>query len=108
MVKLTKAYIDKVKPPVGEYEIHWDDAVQGYGLRVTPTGKRVFMAMGRVKGKAIQFTIGTYGVFTEDLARKRAQRVLQQMREGIDPRNVKKEDEAANCPSSDNLRHMLA
>ncbi len=96
MVKLTKAYIDKVKPPVGEYEIHWDDAVQGYGLRVTPAGKRVFMAMGRVKGKTVQFTIGTYGVFTEDLARKRAQRVLQQMREGIDPRNVKKEDEAAN------------
>lgn len=95
MVKLTKAYIDRVKPPAVEYDIHWDDAVQGYGLRVTPTGKRVFMAMGRVRGKLVQFTIGNFGVFTEEQARKRAQKVLQQMREGIDPRDVQKEDAAA-------------
>ena len=72
MVKLTKSFIDRVKPPANEYEIHWDDGVSGYGLRVTPTGKRVFMAMGRVKGKLVQFTIGNYGVFTEDQARKKA------------------------------------
>ncbi|MCF8707389.1 hypothetical protein [Rhizorhapis sp. SPR117] len=42
MIKLTRAFIDKVKPPQGDYEIHWDDSVQGYGLRVTPKGKRVF------------------------------------------------------------------
>ena len=95
MVKLTKAFIDRVKPPETEYVIHWDDAVPGYGLRVTPTGKRVFMAMGRVKGKVVQFTIGNFGVFTEDQARKKAQKVLQQMREGIDPRDALKEDEAA-------------
>ncbi|MEH6758407.1 MAG: integrase family protein [Parasphingorhabdus sp.] len=96
MVKLTKAFIDRVKPPATEYEVHWDDAVSGYGLRVTPAGKRVFMAMGRVKGKPVQFTIGNYGVFTEVQARKKAQKVLQQMREGIDPRDTKKENEAAN------------
>lgn len=95
MVKLTKSYIDRVKLPEKEYVIHWDDAVPGYGLRVTPGGKRVFMAMGRVKGKLVQFTIGNYGIFTEDQARKKAQRVLQQMREGVDPRDVQKEDEAA-------------
>lgn len=95
MVKLTKSFIDRVKSPATEYEIHWDDAVSGYGLRVTPTGKRVFMAMGRVKGKLVQFTIGNYGVFTEDQARKKAQKVLQMMREGIDPRDAQKEDEAA-------------
>lgn len=95
MVKLTKSFIDRVKSPASEYEIHWDDAVSGYGLRVTPTGKRVFMVMGRVKGKLVQFTIGNYGVFTEDQARKKAQKVLQMMREGIDPRDVQKEDEAA-------------
>lgn len=95
MVKLTKSFIDRVKPPASEYEIHWDDGVPGYGLRVTPTGKRVFMAMGRVKGKLVQFTIGNFGVFTEDQARKKAQKVLQMMREGIDPRDAQKEDEAA-------------
>ena len=95
MVKLTKSFIDKVKPPVTSYGMHWDEVVPGYGLRVTSTGKRVFMVMGRVKGKQVQFTIGNNGVFTEDQARKKAQKLLQQMRDGIDPRDTRKEDEAA-------------
>lgn len=94
MVKLTKGYVDKVQSPADGYEMHWDDAVRGYGLRVTHHGKRAFVAMGRVRGKPIQFTIGPYGVLTEDAARKKAQKVLQEMREGIDPREAKKADQA--------------
>ncbi|WP_444461177.1 Arm DNA-binding domain-containing protein [Rhodobacter capsulatus] len=66
----------------------------GYGLRVTATGIRAFVAQGRVKGKAVIVTIGRLGLYTEDQARKRAQSLLQQMRDGIDPRDVKREDEA--------------
>ena len=47
-----------------------------------------------MRGKAVIVTIGRYGLFTEDQARTKAQRVLQQMREGIDPRDVKRQDEA--------------
>lgn len=95
MVRLTKAYIDRLEPPAEGYEVKWDDKVPGYGLRITSTGKRVFMVMGRVRGRQVQFTIGNYGAYTEELARKTAQRVLQQMREGIDPRDKRKEDAAA-------------
>jgi len=100
MVKLTKAFIDKVQAPEKGYQVHWDDSVKGYGLRVAPPpdpGKpprRVFIVMGRVAGKSIQFTIGAYGTYTEDAARKRAQKLLQDMREGIDPRDAKKHDAA--------------
>ena len=31
MPKLTKTYIDKIAPPAEGYELHWDDAVRGYG-----------------------------------------------------------------------------
>lgn len=55
MPKLTKTYIDRVQPPAAEYEIHWDgghdSAVKGYGLRVTASGVKAFVAQGRVKGK---------------------------------------------------------
>jgi integrase len=101
MAKITKAFIDKVQPPEKGYEVHWDDAVRGYGLRVAPPAeagkppRRVFFVMGRVAGKSIQFTIGPYGTYTEDQARKKAQSILQQMRDGIDPRAAKKADEAA-------------
>lgn len=96
MVKLTKSFIDKVQPPASSYAMHWDDSVKGFGLRVSPLGKRVFVAMGRVRGKNVQFTIGPYGVLTEDQARRKAQKALQQMREGIDPRDVLRADEAMN------------
>lgn len=92
--KLTKAYIDGVKRPATGYEIHWDDRVSGYGLRVTANGIRAFIAQGRIKGKAVIITIGRFGLFTEDQARRRAQAILQQMRDGIDPRAAKKAEEA--------------
>lgn len=95
MAKLTKAFIDRVQAPDAGYKIHWDDTVKGYGLRVTPTGKKVFIAQGRVRGRPVIFTIGTYGIYTEDKARARAQKVLQGMREGIDPRDAQKEEDAA-------------
>ena len=94
MPKLTKPFCDTVKPPVEGYDIHWDDKVAGYGLRCTASGVKAFVAQGRVKGKAVIITIGRFGLYTEDQARRKAQSLLQQMREGVDPRNVKREDEA--------------
>lgn len=94
MVKLTKGFIDGVQSPSSGYEIHWDDKVPGYGLRITANGVRSFVAMGRVQGKAVITTIGRYGLYTEDKARSKAQKVLQDMREGIDPRDSKRADEA--------------
>ncbi len=94
MAKLTKAYIDKVKAPAAGYEIHWDNALKGYGLRVTTAGKRVFVAQGRVRGKAVCFTVGPYGESTEFEAREKARKVLQGMREGVDSSGARKQDEA--------------
>lgn len=94
MAKLTKTFIDKVQPPASDYDIHWDEKLPGYGLRVTANGVRSFVAQGRVAGKAVIITIGRFGLYTEDQARGLAQKILQQMREGIDPRDVKRQDEA--------------
>jgi len=40
MVKLTKSFIDKARCPESACEMHWNDVVRGYGLRVTSTGMR--------------------------------------------------------------------
>ena len=93
-MKLTKTNIDKVVPPEKGYKMEWDDSLKGYGLRVTAAGKKTFVAQGRVKGKAVCFTIGPYGEFTEAEARDKARKLLQNMRDGIDPRDAKKQDEA--------------
>lgn len=99
MAKLSKSFVEKVQPPVSGHVVHWDGgherAVKGFGVRVSSLGKRVFIVAGRVRGKQLQFTVGPFGVYTEDEARSKARSILQQMRDGTDPRDVKKADEAA-------------
>ncbi len=107
MAKITKTFVDKVPPPADGYAVHWDESVKGYGLRVSKEGKRVFIVMGRVGGKSIQFTLGPFGTLTEDAARKRAQKVLQDMREGIDPRAVVKAEAAMKVSLQDVLESYV-
>ncbi len=94
-LKLTKGYIDKVTPGPTD-ELHWCVDPKGFGLRVTPTRKLTFVVQGRVGGvgTAARITIGPYGVFTVDQAREVAKEHLRAMRMGIDPREVKKQQEA--------------
>jgi integrase len=95
-VKLTKGYIDKVTPGPKD-EFHWDAYTKGFGLRVNPTGRMTFVAQGRVEGRAgapARITIGPFGVFTVDQAREVAKEHLLAMLKGVDPRDVKREDEA--------------
>lgn len=86
--KLTKSYIDKVAPPpMGAFDkIHWDTELRGFGLKVTPKGKRTFIVQGRTDGKEARITIGSFGVFTVDQARDAAREHLRNMRMGVDPR----------------------
>jgi len=96
-VKLTKGYIDRIKPGITSDEFHWDAEVRGFGLRVNPSGRMSFIVQGRVEGTttpAARITVGAYGVFTVDQARDVAREHLRTMRMGVDPRNVKKQEEA--------------
>lgn len=94
MPKLTKTFVEGVQLPTTGHKIHWDDKVPGYGLKVTANGVRSFIAMGRVKGKVVTVTIGRFGLYTEDQARRKALAALQQMRDGVNPNAEKKAAEA--------------
>lgn len=94
--KLTKTVLDSIKPGPKD-EFHWCVDPVGFGVRMTPTGKLSFIVQGRVEGgiaAPARITIGRYGVFTVDQARDIARERLRSMRMGIDPRTVKREDEA--------------
>jgi len=69
--KLTKEYIDKKTPaPATGYVVHWDTTTRGFGLRVSTGGKRTFIVVGRVRNKVIWYTIGPFGRWTVENARK--------------------------------------
>lgn len=95
-LKLTKTSIDKdVKSdPAGDV-LYWDTVTRGFGCRVTPKGVISFVAQGRVKGTTTdrRTTIGTYGAWTVDDARRKAEEYRHQLEDGVDPQQAKKEAE---------------
>ena len=91
-LKLTKTSIDRVAKPGGKADtLYWD--TNGFGLRVSPTGKATFIYQGRIDGttKDVRMTVGTYGAWEIDDARKEADKLRHQCEAGIDPRAAKKQ-----------------
>lgn len=96
-LKLTKTNIDRVAKPGGKSDVlYWDKDAKGFGLRVTPTGLSKFIAQGRVRGTNtdVRVTIGSYGAWTVDEARRKADEYRHQFEQGVDPREVTREQKA--------------
>ena len=51
--------------------VFWDDKIRGFGVRVYPSGSKVFVVQTRTQGKSKRITLGRYGVMTADQARKK-------------------------------------
>lgn len=85
MAKLTKRFVDAVKPD-GRDTIHWDDELPRFGLRVKPTGAMAFVLQYRnTQGRTRRFALGRVGEMTPEEARTKARRLRQSVREGADP-----------------------
>lgn len=96
MARLTKSIVEKFPSPATGYALHWDEQDRGFGLRITKDGKRTYITQGRVHGKELRLTIGPHGVFTVDQAREAAREHLRNMRLGVDPRDLRKQAQAAS------------
>ncbi len=92
-LKLTKSSIDVLPTPSSDV-IYWDAAFPGFGLKVTPKGRKVFVALYRTGGagsKLRKYTIGPYGRVTLHQARVAAQKVFAAKLEGRDLAAEKRE-----------------
>ncbi|MBB3020846.1 integrase [Microvirga lupini] len=90
--KLTKRTIDTLPAPVGRDEIWWDEDLKGFGLKITPAGRKVFLVQYRPSGdrrNPRKYTIGEYGPTTPHQARVEAHRVLAERAAGRDPQAEK-------------------
>lgn len=95
-LKLTKTNIDRVRKPGSGTIFYWDTETKGFGLRITASGAASFVVQGTVagEGKELRMTIGTYGAWTVDDARRRAEEYKHQFEDGINPLAAKKADAA--------------
>ena len=63
----------------------WDSELSGFGVRVYPSGSKVYIAQTRAKGKSKRVTIGRHGVLTAEQARQRAALIIARVKAGEDP-----------------------
>ena len=64
--------------------VFWDSELPGFGVRVYPTGSKVYIMQTRAKGKSKRVTIGRHGVITAEQARQRAALIIARVKAGED------------------------
>jgi integrase len=86
-IRLTKRAIDALPIPKSD-AVYWDAGCPGFGLKVTPKGRKVLIVLYRTAGagsKLRKYTIGPYGRVTLHQGRVAAQKVFAAKLEGRDP-----------------------
>ena len=86
--------------PVTEREVvYWDRDLTGFGVRVHPSGSKVYIVQTRARGKSRRLTIGRHGVWTPERARREAGRLLASLKAGETPRRPGADSPSANGPT---------
>jgi integrase len=92
--KLTKGIIDRAvydgNEQGNDWDVRWDSAIPGFGVRIYPSGKKAFILRYRVNGSKRLLTLGTYGVLTLEQARNLARQRLGEVIGGEDPLEKRK------------------
>lgn len=87
-VKLTKRTVDALRPAPERFTA-WDIEIPGFGVRVSPTGRKTYVLKYRVGGGRLGRVrwgvLGTHGAITPDQARDMARAWAAEVAGGGDP-----------------------
>ena len=94
MAELTKRTVEAAKP--GERDVFlWDSKLTGFGCRIYPSGRRVYLVQWKRDGRTRRLVLGPHGPVTCEQARNRATVELGRIAKGEDPadeRDARKRD----------------
>lgn len=87
MAKLTKRVIDGLQSDGSKHgTLFWDDDLSGFGVRVYPSGSKVFFVKFRApSGRQRWLKLGAFGPLTAEHAREKAKLELAKVIDGEDP-----------------------
>ena len=80
---LSKRIVDALE--VGQDTVYWDSTLKGFGVRVYPSGARIYVVQTRGPGGTKRVTVGRHGVITTDEARRRAASIVARIKAGEAP-----------------------
>ncbi len=93
--KLTKTLVDGLSAPEAD-TFYWDTEVPGFGLRVWPSGKKVYVFQYRTRHKQTRRpVIGQHGAITVQQARQIARDWAAEVHKGGDPSGSRKDARSA-------------
>ena len=83
MARITKKTVDALIARSREYML-WDADIKGFGVRVHPSGRKVYLVKYRLCGRVIKKTIGPHGAIPPAAARVRAAEIITAAMTGRD------------------------
>lgn len=95
-VRLTAGRVESFTCPVDKPQAFlWDTDTPTLALRATPTGRKTYVFETRLKGATIRINIGTLADWPIEKARTKAGNLKRLVDDGIDPREVERDRQAA-------------
>lgn len=94
MGKITKRSVDALAPKPADY-FYWDTQIPGFGVRVSPKGRKTYTVQYRIGGRTKRVSLGVHGAITPDEARDLARRTLGDVSRGEDPSGQKQRERRA-------------
>jgi len=97
--RITKRSVDAAKPGTKNTFL-WDRDLAGFGVKITPAGRKVFIVQYRLsglgrRGITKRLTIGEYDPLSPEEARTLARKELGRVAHGLDPSAERSEKRAA-------------
>lgn len=83
-LKLTQRVVEALPTPDRE-TVWWDRELPGFGVRVYPSGSKVYMVHTRANGKSTRVTIGSHRLWSVREARREAARNIASLKKGGRP-----------------------
>ncbi len=80
-MRFTKPSVEALKKRAERYEV-WEDGRSGLGIRVSPSGRKVWVLMYRFDGRARRMTLGTYPAVSLAAAHTRAGKAHEALEHG--------------------------
>ena len=80
-LSLSKRIIDRLSVDDKD-TVFWDRDLPGFGIRVYPSGAKVYVVQTRVFGRSKRVTVGRHGKLSADQARKEAARIIARIKAG--------------------------
>jgi integrase len=84
MQKITTEFVERLAAN-GRDQTVFDTTLTGFGIRVAPSGAKLFVARAKVAGRMHKVTVGTFPAMTVSAARREAREALDAIRRGADP-----------------------